>query len=83
MRSVFAPLTGLLSYIDEVVGIPPVERYTYVFDNDAEQLDYAFVSPGIVEGKISFEHVHVNNWAPSFDARISDHDPSVGKITVC
>jgi len=82
-RSVFAPLTKLLADIDEVVGIPPVERYSYVFDQSSEQLDHAFVSSGITKHKTSFEHIHVNNWSPSFDARASDHDPSVGKISVC
>lgn len=82
-RSVYAPLTKLLEDIDEVADIPLVERYSYVFDNTAEQLDHVFVSPGIAKHKVSFEHIHVNNWAPTFAQRISDHDPSVGKITVC
>lgn len=83
-RSVYAPLTTLLTEFDELVGIPPVERYSYVFDQDSEQLDHVFVSPAIAaqEGT-AFEHIHVNNWSPSFDSRISDHDPSVGKIWVC
>lgn len=84
-RSVFAPLTRLLTEFDEMVDIPPVERYTYVFDQNSEQLDHVFVSPAIKKhkNKAALEHIHVNSWSPSFDDRISDHDPSVGKIFVC
>ncbi|KXN88229.1 hypothetical protein AN958_07688, partial [Leucoagaricus sp. SymC.cos] len=84
-RSVLSPLAKLLTELDEVVDTPPVERYTYVFDQNSEALDHVFVSPGIKkhENKAAFEHVHVNSWSPSFDDRISDHDPSVGKVFVC
>jgi len=84
-RSVFAPLTKLLTEFDEMVDIPPVERYTYVFDQNSEQLDHAFVSPAIekYKDKAAIEHIHVNSWSPSFDNRISDHDPSVGNFSVC
>lgn len=84
-RSVFAPLAKLLTEFDEVVDIPRVERYSYVFDQNSEQLDHAFASPGIEKhkNKAAFEHIHVNSWSPSFDDRISDHDPSVGKFFVC
>ncbi|KAJ3562682.1 hypothetical protein NP233_g9421 [Leucocoprinus birnbaumii] len=84
-RSVFAPLVKRLTEFDELVDIPLVERYSYVFDQNSEQLNHAFVSPTIAKHKnqAAFEHIHVNNWAPSFDDRISDHDPSVGKVFVC
>lgn len=84
-RSVFRPLTELLTDLDEVVDIPPVERYSYVFDQNSQQLDHVFVSPGVKrhKDKVAFEHIHVNNWSPSFDDRISDHDPSVGKVFIC
>jgi predicted extracellular nuclease len=84
-RSVLAPLAKLMTELDELVGIPPVERYSYVFDQNSEQLDHIFVSPAVQQFKhqTAFEHIHVNNWSPSFDDRISDHDPSVGRIFVC
>ncbi|KAK7681573.1 hypothetical protein QCA50_015306 [Cerrena zonata] len=82
-RSVFAPFGGIVSELDEISGIDPVERYTYVFDQNTEQLDHIFVSNAIAERGTKVEHVHVNNWAPSFSARVSDHDPSVALLKVC
>ncbi|KAJ7134553.1 DNase I-like protein [Mycena epipterygia] len=82
-RTVFASLTPLLTDIDEVADIPAVERYTYVFDNNCEQLDHMFVSPSIGGRCAEVEHIHVNNWAATIDDRVSDHDPTVAKIRVC
>ncbi|PPQ68328.1 hypothetical protein CVT24_004809 [Panaeolus cyanescens] len=82
-RSVYKPLTSLLTDIDEVAGIPEVERYSYVFDQNSQQLDHALVSLAIRLRGAEFQHVHVNNWSPSLSARISDHDPSAGRIRLC
>lgn len=81
--SVFAPLINLLTDIDEVSNIDPVERYTYIFDGISEQLDHIFVSDSIKSRGTEAEHVHINNWSSSLAARASDHDPSVAKIKVC
>jgi predicted extracellular nuclease len=64
-------------------GVPPEERYTYVFDQNAQEIDHAFVSPAVAARGASFAHVHVNTWAPSLNARASDHDPSVAQVKVC
>ncbi|KAI9058193.1 DNase I-like protein [Trametes sanguinea] len=83
-RAVFAPFDGLLTELDGAAGVPPVERYTYLFDQNSEQLDHLFVSDAVLQrGGIAVEHVHVNNWAPSLSARASDHDPSVARVKVC
>ena len=82
-RSAFASLDGLLIEADEVANIPPFERYTYVFQQSTQQLDHIFVSNAIAERGVEMEHIHVNNWSPSFSARVSDHDPSVAKLKVC
>ena len=82
-RSVYKPLLSLLTDIDEVAGIPEVERYSYVFDQNSQQLDHVLVSPAIKLRGSQFEHIHVNNWSPVLSQRISDHDPSVGRIRVC
>ncbi|KJA21217.1 hypothetical protein HYPSUDRAFT_42349 [Hypholoma sublateritium FD-334 SS-4] len=82
-RSVYKPLLSLLTDIDEVAGIPEVERYSYVFDQNSQQLDHVLVSPVIKLRGAQFEHIHVNNWSPVLSQRISDHDPSVGRIRVC
>ena len=82
-RSVFAAFDGVVFEVDNLAGIPPAERYTYVFDNLQEQLDHMFVSPAVALRGVEAEHVHINSWAPSIDARTSDHDPSVARIRVC
>ncbi|KAH9480454.1 hypothetical protein JR316_0007054 [Psilocybe cubensis] len=82
-RSVYQPLTKLLTDIDEVAKIPVEERYSYVFDQNSQQLDHALVSDAIKLRGAKFEHIHVNNWSPSLSVRISDHDPSVGRIRIC
>ncbi|OSD07381.1 DNase I-like protein [Trametes coccinea BRFM310] len=83
-RAVFAPFDGLLTELDGAAGVPLVERYTYLFDQNSEQLDHLFVSDGVLQrGGLAVEHVHVNNWAPALSARASDHDPSVAMVKVC
>ena len=83
-RSVYKPLLStFLRDIDEVAGIPAVERYSYVYDQNSQQLDHALISPIVQLRKVEFEHIHVNTWSPTLSARISDHDPSVGRIRIC
>ncbi len=82
-RAVFAPFAGLLTELDEASGVPAVERYTYLFDQNSQQLDHLFVSSAIVQRGTAVEHVHVNNWAESVSKRASDHDPSVAQVQVC
>ncbi|TRM63932.1 DNase I-like protein [Schizophyllum amplum] len=82
-RSVLQALDDITTEIDEAAGLEEVERYTYVYDQNTQQLDHAFVSEAIAARGVEVEHVHVNNWSPTYKARISDHDPSVGKISLC
>ena len=62
---------------DEVAGLKPEERYTYLFDMNCQQLDHTYVSQGVKA--VELEHIHVNTW--TFGA--SDHDPTVLKADVC
>ncbi|KAI7553959.1 DNase I-like protein [Hortaea werneckii] len=80
-----------LSDLDEVVGIREVERYTYTFGVNTQQLDHMYVSPRLAkggeekgkgQGKAEFEHVHVSSWVSERDV-VSDHDPSVARFDVC
>ncbi|PCH42282.1 endonuclease/exonuclease/phosphatase [Wolfiporia cocos MD-104 SS10] len=82
-RSVFVSFEGLLTDINEVAGVPPQERYTYVFDQNTQEIDHIFVSDAIAARGTSVEHVHINTWAESTGAQASDHDPSVAKVWVC
>lgn len=76
----FANVSGLTD-LDEVVGTPEVERYTYMFDMNTQALDHMYVSPAL-GAEARYEHVHVNTWATAADV-VSDHDPSVALLNVC
>jgi len=76
----YTSLSGLQD-LDAAVNIKPVERYTYLFDMNAQQLDHMFVSKSLVK-KAKYEHVHINTWVESA-AMVSDHDPSVALLDVC
>ncbi|KAH8104716.1 DNase I-like protein [Cristinia sonorae] len=82
-RSVFKAFDNLMFEIDEVSNVPVTERYTYVFDQNTEQLDHIWVSAAIAARGTKVEHIHVNNWAPTLAQRTSDHDPSVARVHVC
>ncbi|KIK69647.1 hypothetical protein GYMLUDRAFT_66947 [Collybiopsis luxurians FD-317 M1] len=82
-RSVFASLTDIMEEMDVLANVDPVERYTYVFDENCEQLDHAFVSPALSNRENAVQHIHVNNWGSNINNRASDHDPTVGKIRLC
>ena len=73
--------SGLVD-LDEAAGIEPVERYTYLFDMNSQELDHFFVSKSIADQSPKLEHVHVNTWV-SYADQISDHDPSVAQLNVC
>jgi predicted extracellular nuclease len=77
----FVQTSGLLD-LDDAAGIPKVERYTYVFAQNSQQLDHMHVSPRIASRRPQFEHVHVSSWV-SYDDQVSDHDPSVAKLNLC
>ena len=70
-----------LEDLDEVAKVKDEERYTYLFDMQAQELDHMFVSKE-VQKKAKYEHVHVNTWSKYAD-QVSDHDPSVAKLNVC
>jgi predicted extracellular nuclease len=76
----YVQISGLQD-LDEVAHIKDVERYTYLFDMNAQQLDHMFISK-VLTKKAKYEHIHINTWVDSA-AQISDHDPSVAKLDVC
>ncbi|KII86960.1 hypothetical protein PLICRDRAFT_113396 [Plicaturopsis crispa FD-325 SS-3] len=80
---VFSNLTSILTDADEVASIENVERYTYTYDQNSQQLDHIFVSDAIKSRGLEAEHVHVNSWAKDYDARSSDHDPTVVSFKIC
>jgi len=83
-RSLFAPLAGVMHDADALAGVPPEERYTYVYDQNCQQIDHVFVSQAVADrGQVEIEHVHVNLWRSSISGRASDHDPTVGRVKIC
>ncbi|KAL6704238.1 hypothetical protein ACN47E_008406 [Coniothyrium glycines] len=77
----YVKISGLRD-LDAVARIDERERYTYLFDMNAQQLDHMFVSEAVARRNAKYEHVHVNTW-PEFAAQVSDHDPSVARLDVC
>ena len=78
----FRTASGLVN-VDDVVDIPPTERYTYLYDMNCQSLDHMYVSEFLAsKGDVAYEHLHVNTWASASD-EVSDHDPSVLRLNVC
>ena len=77
---VFAKNSGLID-LDVAANVPETERYTYIFDMNCQQLDHMYVSQKIARRFPRYEHVHVNTWV-SYDDAVSDHDPSVARLSV-
>ncbi|KAG9247714.1 Endonuclease/exonuclease/phosphatase [Calycina marina] len=79
-QEIFLAISGMKD-LEDVAGIPMVERYTYLYEMNCQQLDHIYISSSMTtDAKI--EHIHVNTWATSA-GQISDHDPSVAKLNVC
>jgi predicted extracellular nuclease len=68
---------GVLSNLMET--LPESERYTFVFDGNAQTLDHILVSPRIAARAPVFDIVHVN---AEFAEQVSDHDPSVARTNM-
>ncbi|KAK3332854.1 Endonuclease/exonuclease/phosphatase [Cercophora scortea] len=77
----FAAISGLKD-LDDVVGLPAEERYTYTYDMNSQALDHMYVSPALATAATKYEHLHVNSWATAADM-VSDHDPSVALLNLC
>ncbi|EKM58200.1 uncharacterized protein PHACADRAFT_89044 [Phanerochaete carnosa HHB-10118-sp] len=82
-RSVFSAFDGVLYNINEVAGVEPVERYTYVYEQHMQEIDQVFISAGVARKGAEVEHIHVNTWAASLGERASDHDPTIARVRVC
>ncbi|KAG9564513.1 DNase I-like protein, partial [Aureobasidium melanogenum] len=67
--------------LDEAANIPELERYTYLFDMNSQELDHMYISQAL-KHKAQYEHVHINTWVTKAQ-QISDHDPSVAKFNIC
>ncbi len=55
--------------------LPEEERYSYIFDGNAQQIDHILLSAGLMQGA-QYDAVHINAEF-SADTRPTDHDPQV------
>ncbi|MBR1190913.1 choice-of-anchor I family protein [Bradyrhizobium sp. AUGA SZCCT0160] len=74
--SVFAPGTAVLSEL--ISKLPENERYSYIFDGNAQALDHILVSNNLYDSA-QFDIVHMNS---EFIDQLSDHDPSVSSLVM-
>lgn len=54
----------------------PEENYSYIFEGNAQTLDFIFVNQNLVSDVLQARFVHVNTYLDKSDA-ISDHDPVI------
>jgi len=59
--------------------LPTEERYTYIFEGNAQSLDHILVSPSL-RASAEVDIVHVNAEFTETAARASDHDPVVVRL---
>ena len=59
--------------------LPAEERYTYIFEGNAQSLDHILVSPSL-RALAEVDIVHVNAEFAETAARASDHDPIVVRL---
>ncbi|MFC4607608.1 lamin tail domain-containing protein [Streptomyces maoxianensis] len=64
---------------DLPVTLPEAERYTYVYEGNAQVLDHILLSSSLAGASHSYDIAHVN---AEFAAQQSDHDPQVARITL-
>lgn len=57
--------------------LPESERYSYVFEGNAQALDHILVSNKLFNGLFSYDVVHVN---AEFAVQASDHDPQLVRL---
>jgi predicted extracellular nuclease len=78
------PLLALASNgIDQVLFdlntlLAEVERYSYIFEGNSQQLDHMLVSAGLFAGAL-FDIVHLNS---DFWNGVSDHDPLLARFFI-
>jgi hypothetical protein len=72
-------LTGAAPVLATLFDVlPENERYSYVFDGNSQVLDQILVSSSLVALSPAYDVVHVN---AEFADQISDHDPSVMRVS--
>ncbi|MDA3630248.1 endonuclease/exonuclease/phosphatase family protein [Saccharopolyspora sp. WRP15-2] len=57
-------------------ALPPLERYSYVYEGNSQQLDHILATPPL---KADYDVVHIN---AEFADQTSDHDPQIARFTL-
>ena len=75
-----SPLKILERSLHNLTGkLPANERYSYVFDGNAQALDHILVSGSLI-ASAEVDVVHVNAEFAATPARASDHDPVLARL---
>ncbi|MFD7656992.1 endonuclease/exonuclease/phosphatase family protein [Actinosynnema sp. NPDC059797] len=76
-----APLRTLreLGLTDLPATLPEAERYTYLYQGNAQVLDHILLSPALTAGRHDYDIVHVN---AEFHDQVSDHDLQTVRLHV-
>lgn len=59
--------------------LPEEERYSYVFEGNAQAIDHILVSNNLL-ANAQFDAVHINSEQPDTPSRATDHDPLVATL---
>ena len=59
--------------------LPPLERYTYNYDGNSQNLDNFLISPALKTYFIEIDAVHLNSEFPT-SIRFSDNDPLLARF---
>ena len=75
-----SPLRVLERSLQNLTGtLSPTERYTYIFEGNAQSLDHILVSPSL-KASAEVDIVHVNAEFAETPRRASDHEPIVVRL---
>lgn len=72
-------LVGAGELVDLPATLPVAERYTYVYQGNAQVLDHILLSSWLATQPYSYDVVHVNS---EFANQVSDHEPQVVRLTL-
>ncbi|KOV75039.1 endonuclease/exonuclease/phosphatase family protein, partial [Nocardia sp. NRRL S-836] len=67
-----------LGLTDLPATLPKAQRYTYIYQGNAQVLDHVLLSPSLIAGSYDYDIVHVN---AEFADQVSDHDPQLVRLT--
>ncbi len=70
---------GTLTDLNRLLA--PEERYSFVFEGNAQALDHILVTAGLA-ANAQYDAVHINSEQPDTPARGTDHDPQIASFLI-